>query len=917
MIGRTLSHYEITGKLGAGGMGEVYRAQDSTLKRQVALKVLPPKLAGSQLRLQRFQREAELLAALNHPNIVTIYSVEEAEGVRFLTMELVQGHRLSDCIPAAGMPLGELYRIAIPLADALAAAHEKGVVHRDLKPSNVMLDEEGRVKVLDFGLAKLRPAVASPPTTKDSFDSRGSTDMLTGKNEVVGTMPYMSPEQVDGQELDARSDIFSLGVVLYELATGIRPFKGDTPASLISSIMKDKPIDVDLLREDLPHHLGRVIRMCLDKEVERRYQSAKDVRNELAELRRETESTQSHPVPVPSRDPERSKWREIFMLAAAAALLLVVAGAYFLWQTPPEEPSVPEIVTAPDDRQMIVVLPFDNLGRPEDEYFADGMTDEISSRLASVEGLGVISRTSAMQYKQDRPPISQIASDLGVDYVLEGSVQWLHDPEGWGRVRIIPQLTSAESDIQLWSDRYDRVMDHVFDVQSNIAEQVMDQLQLVLIGEGSSRELWPRPTRDLEAYDAYLRAMEHRRVPDYAEGSLRLAAQLLERAVDLDSDFALAWAELAWVQSALYFNADPSPNRSRKATVAVERALELDPENPTVRAASGSYHYRVHRDFERALDEFETSLRIQPGNAQVLASIAYVKRRQGLWKEALEKFEEAIRLDPRDGLLAISAAETFYALRLYDAASPHFDRAVSLAPDEGTFWGRRSLNELERHGDLDRARNVLNEAPVSEDLSLWRFLQLLDLYAGSFERAVIDVSPLGLDGMLFERADLRLANSLALERLGDRERAVAELEFCRQEMEQALETLPDDPYLQIRLAEAYAGLGKEDEALEWANRAYLARSTDRFSGPGFGERVARTQARLGNVEAAAELLDELLTIPYHNALGVIGLSLDPVWDSIREDARFQRILERHSVNPSASLLGRDFPTLGPQEWAET
>ena len=326
MIGRTLSHFKITAKLGEGGMGEVYLAEDTSLKRKVALKVLPSDLASSQERLERFQREAETLAALDHPNIVTIHTVEEAEGVRFLTMQLVEGKPLSELISKGGMPLERIFEIATPLADAMAAAHEKGVVHRDLKPSNIMVTDEGRVKILDFGLAKLRGETATPEA------SQLPTEALTGEGRILGTMPYMSPEQLEGKEVDRRSDIFSLGVVLYEMATGERPFQGDSSISLITSIMRDKPPEVDSLRRDLPHHLGRVIRRCLQKKPENRYQAARDVLNELRDLKEEVQGSAVDEVPPRQSTSGAPARRSLVAVFIVVGLVVLGLGAYRLYR---------------------------------------------------------------------------------------------------------------------------------------------------------------------------------------------------------------------------------------------------------------------------------------------------------------------------------------------------------------------------------------------------------------------------------------------------------------------------------------------------------------------------------------------------------------------------------------------------------
>jgi len=449
MIGESLGHYQVLGKLGAGGMGEVYRALDSTLDREVALKILPVEVATDPDRLDRFAREAKALAALNHPNIVTIYTVEAVDGIHFLTMELVEGEPLSRLVSTTGMSLERFFDIAIPLSDALAAAHDRGIVHRDLKPANIMVTHGGRVKVLDFGLAKLRIR------PKAEEFSEMATEPLTQEGLVVGTVPYMSPEQLEGRELDSRSDIFSLGIILYEMSTGQRPFCGDTTIAVISSIVKDSPAEIDALRDDLPHHLGRIVRHCLEKDPDGRFQTSRDVRNELKDLRQEGDSAK-HPLPSPPKS-ARSRKNTLRFSAVLAALLLVISVG--VWQQAKREPRQTPQATAVEAPPRIVVLPFENLGPPEDEYFADGITEEITSRLSAVSSLSVISRTTATQYKENRPPLARIARDLNIDYALEGTVRWARTEGDQSRVRITPQLIRVADDTNLWSDSYDRILD--------------------------------------------------------------------------------------------------------------------------------------------------------------------------------------------------------------------------------------------------------------------------------------------------------------------------------------------------------------------------------------------------------------------------------------------------------------------------
>lgn len=889
MIGQTVGHYKILDKLGAGGMGEVYRAEDTRLKRQVALKVLPRELTGSKERLQRFQREAEALAALSHPNIVTIYSVEDVDGLPFLTMELVEGKRLSDLRRKGGLPLKTIFQIAIPLADALSSAHDKGIVHRDLKPGNIMVDREGRTKVLDFGLAKLRQEVSSQMQS-----SEAPTEPLTDESKMLGTLPYMSPEQIDGRTTDARSDLFSMGVVLYEMSTGGRPFKGDSSASLIPQIMRDTPPDADLVREELPHHFGRIVRRCLEKDPDRRYQAANDVRNELADLLRELESSisgSSRPSGPPSgRSPARGGW----LAAGAVALALVGVGIFAVWRPLETGKSAsPQSVTTESaaDRKMIVVLPFENLGPPEDEYFAEGMTDEVASRLASVAGLGVISRTSAMQYKKDRPPLSQIAADLGVDYVLEGSVRWERDPSGQGRVGIIPQLIRTADDTQQWSGRYVRVLDDVFAIQGEIAEEVIRELQLA-IGEPALQAMRERPTENLEAYHSYLRAMEYRRAPDYSLSGLELAAQLLDRTVALDPDFASAWAELAWVHSMIHFNDDSTDSRRALATAAIERAKELAPESSTVRAAAGFYHYRVERDFDRALAEFGFALQGQPGNVDVLAGIGYVRRRLGEWEEAVEVLKQAFELDPRNGEIAIGVAETLYAMRRYTAAVPYIDRAVAVAPDEPEFWGTKVFNEFQRTASVEAARSVLRNVPIPNDPELIYYGFVLDLHEREYERALQRLDPRFLETLSgLGQAELYLLAAIAHERLGQDLAARERLEASRAVLVESREKQPGNAFLQGFLARTYAYLGRNEEAMELGQRPVQAYAKDSFTGPRFLENLAVIHMAVGNQNQAIDLLGSLLSRSYQNAIAITQLQLCPVWDPLRDHPRFAKLVE--------------------------
>ena len=398
--GTRLGPYEILAPLGAGGMGEVYRARDPKLGRDVAIKVLPEAVAGDAERLARFEREARSLASLNHPNIVTIFSIEESGGARFLAMELVEGESLDTLLASGGLPLSRFFDIAVPLSEALSAAHERGIVHRDLKPGNVMVTREGRVKVLDFGLAKREPAESDPDLTNTPTESRAE---LTGEGQVFGTVAYMSPEQARGGKVDARSDVFSLGVVLYQMLTGRRPHEGASAVDIISSILRDKPPSVTDLRADVPPHLARVLRRCLEKDPRDRYQTSRDVFNELRELRADDIPGLPGACAAARRRPSRRRraaWKRPASVAAAAILL--AAALYLAIRSGFLRSSsrAPGTGIEPNVIRSIAVLPLDNYsGDPTQEYFAEGMTDELTADLATISQLRVISRGSAMQFK--------------------------------------------------------------------------------------------------------------------------------------------------------------------------------------------------------------------------------------------------------------------------------------------------------------------------------------------------------------------------------------------------------------------------------------------------------------------------------------------------------------------------------------
>ena len=879
MIGQTLSHYRITAKLGEGGMGEVYRAEDTTLGREVALKILPPELAGSQERLERFQREAKTLAALDHPNIVTIFTVEEADGVHFLTMQLVMGRPLSEVIPRGGMSLEMLFKIAVPVSEALAAAHDKGIIHRDLKPANVMVGEDGRVLVLDFGLAKLRQV------DQAGVASELPTEALTEEGRIVGTMPYMSPEQLEGRDLDVRTDIFSLGVMLHEMATGERPFKGETSVSLISSIVKDTPSAVDLLREGLPHHLGRVISRCLEKDPTRRYQAAIDVRNELDSLNKETQadaevSTSSATVAAAVTSMRHRQW-----LAAVVALVVLVAVTLLWVNRGEQEPTIVEQSVAPEAADpMIAVLPFENLGSPEDEYFADGMTEEITSRLAMVSGLAVISRTSAMQYKEDRPSLKQIGEELGVDYVLEGTVRWAKRPDGTGRVRITPQLIRVADDRHLWADNIERELEDIFAIQAEIAQQVIAELGVTLLVTEDAA-LARRPTENFAAYEAYLRGM------GAADGyGFREAARLFRLAVEEDAQFVEAHARLAIAYSQLHAFGEYSKDWSSLSATALDRAKNLAADDVNVQLASAAFVYYVEEDFVSALAIVERLAQKYPNNTEVLKFVGFLSRRLGRWDDSIAAFEQVLRLNPRDPDAMANLAFNYAQEYRYAEAEPLLERCREIAPDFSRCFRQQAWNQLYWTGDTAAARRIAEKGPTN----FWNefLLTRLDYFDRDYSAVMARLDDLGTSesGELFGQ---RIRASIPYA-LGNIERARDAARELVPVFEEAFDRQPDNHMNKAALAMLYAVLGEKASALAVGEEAIGLAQHDLMDGPFIWFLMAEICLIVGEHERAIELVDQVLATPSLDRPSHHWYRLDPLWDPVRDDPRFQAVLEKYS-----------------------
>jgi len=734
--GTQLGTYEILGPLGAGGMGEVYRARDLRLGREVAVKVLPSEVASSKDRLARFEREARTVAGLNHPSIVTLFSVEDEDGIRFLTMELIEGETLTALIPPSGLPLPRLLELAIPLADALAAAHERGVVHRDLKPGNVMVTRENRVKILDFGLAKF--AKDRSPRSGDPLDAtREFTE--SGAGQIVGTIPYMAPEQIRGEAVDVRTDLFALGIILYELTTGRRPFTGGTPSDVSASILRDTP---GLLREicpSLPGGFERLVARCLEKNPRDRVQTAGDIGSELRALHRAVESGV----------PERSA---------------------------PAAPSRGNVAS-------IAVLPFVNRSSStDDEYFSDGLAEELLSVLAKIKGLRVSARSSSFHFKGKDASLAEIGAALKVATVLEGSVR-----KAGNRVRISVQLVKVPDGYHLWSETYDRTLEDIFAVQDDIAQSVVKELRATLLGRGADSDKSDHAKTEVakaakgrgtdpEAHRLYLLARHL--ITRWTREDVAKGIEYLKEALKMDPQFAMAWVELAgaflrqagrgWV---------PAPEGYERAREAVQRAISLEPDLAEAQSTMGWIRMAYDWDWRGADECCRRALASAPGNAYVLGLAGGLASILGRHQEAIALFRRALELQPLNVAACNNLGQELSASGHFEEAEGAYRKALELSPQSAGARGGLALTLLAR----GRSEEALAEAMREPERS-YRLWALATIYHA------VDREP---------------ESSAALREL--------------------IEIGAQDNAFQI--AEVYAFRGEADAAFEWLERAYVQRDT--------------------------------------------------------------------------------------------
>ena len=865
-----LGPYTLLSKLGQGGMGEVHLAHDSRLERKVAIKLLPDNLRADPERRTRFLREARAVAQLSHPNITQIFDVGEAEGRDYIALELVEGRTLQERMAERPLTLAELVELALPLADAIAYAHERGIVHRDLKPANVMVTPRGHAKLLDFGLAKILHEGSQAPPAKQSTT-------LTMQGAIFGTPGAMSPEQALGKSIDARSDIFSFGSLLYEMAAGRPAFQGATAMEVMDAVIHRQPDPLGRLRPDLPLEFVVCVGKALRKEPGERYQTMNDLAADLRHWKRTTDSGLVSPAAGHGGKP---------IVLAALALLALGGLGWVGWRLTHGETGTPLVAIA---RRSLAVLPFTNLGgSPEDASFAVGLHSDVVTRLAKIGSLKVIARTSVLEYATTKKPLRQVGQELSVSAILSGEVQ-----RAGNALRLNLTLHDTASEDSLWAESYNREISSkdLFAVQSDIAEAVAHALQAQL-SPADRQQLRSVPTTNDKAYDAYLTGQA---LLDKTEAECRAGIAQLESSVALDPRFALAWASLSEARGLLYWGHDPTnAELLGKAFDAARRALALEAELPEGHLRLGACHY-FSRDYEAAEREYAIAERGLPNSADLLLTRSNLYRRTGRWNESLAALLHAVEISPREGLLHWSLATTLHFLGRDDEALRHMDlERVLVGGMEPDYYYWNVVTHRDSRVPAEAfARAVTGHGAEAEDFVMrWRLRLMARELTGA--RTDLESAPeqLSYQWHDYPRA---LLSAIVRELGGDADGARQQYEVARAASVAEIQAHPDDARPHAGLALALAGLGRRDEALAAARRAteMLPMERDAIVGGGIVLDRFYTELRVGALDEAVRSLEGYLARPALFSLRV--LVLDPRLDALAGHAGFQELRKRKGV----------------------
>jgi len=849
--GTEVGHYRIIEKIGAGGMGEVYLAEDSTLKRKVALKFMPFQYMNDANMRERFTREARAVAALSHPNIVTIFEVGEYNKRPFFAMEHVKGETLKGVIKKGKLTTNEAIDYAMQICEGLHKAHDSGIVHRDIKPANIILDSDNRARILDFGLAMV-----------------AGEEKLTKTGSTLGTVGYMSPEQIEGVKVDHRSDLFSVGVILYEMVTGRRPFEGDNDAAVFKAIASSSPEPIARFKSGVTGQLQAVIDKALSKDISIRYQHADGMYAELKRLQTETSV--------------RKKGR---LGLWAAAAVIVIAGGYFSYaQFFREKPK-------PTGPKRLVVLPFDNLGGEDQDYFASGVTDEVISRLSSISGLSVVSRMSAARMKEAGEDIKAIGKELGVEYVLDASARYQLGSDGSRHVRLTTQLINVTEDKIIWSKTYDTVMTEFFAVQANIAEQVAEQMNVVLL-DAEKKEVWERWTDSEEAWDYYRRGgKEAYRYGGYGEKPLRTGLALYNKALDLDSNFALPYVALADIYGRLYsFGFDRSDSIKALSLRSAQKAAELSDHVWVSNFPFGRYHAQVTREWEKALDYYEKAYRGDKNHAEYLNYAHHILRRMGRWEEAYDYMKRVVELEPKgEWHIYDLACDCFYMHR-YAEAESLFIETITLSPTYWEAYSQLFVLYAKWHGDLEKAKALVKQSEGFIEPERW---DLLMGWIGPADGKPVDKFK-GISMPPMDSLNYHYSLGLVYSSLKKTDSARLHFEYMSNFYNRREDDLDKNPGLNKSFAQMFAGLGDREQAIAHMDKAMAMTpyNQDALRHANLLSGYLDMFQILGDTESQIKTLDSVLSIPSRFGLGWMIIDPDYIETVLHPD--FMMVMEKHA-----------------------
>ncbi len=785
--GMMVHHYRIIKKIGSGGMGEIYLADDTKLGRNVAIKFMPANFVADANMKMRFIREAQAAAKLDHPNIVPVYEVGDFKDRPYIVMAHIEGRSLRDVIKKGNLSLSEILEITGQICNGLQEAHNAGIIHRDIKPENIIIDQASRARILDFGLATIV-----------------GEERLTKTGTMLGTLGYMAPEQINGGKVDKRADLFSTGVILYELLTCNRPFHGDNEATIALAIIDSIPEPIARFKSGVSNEIQRIVDKALAKNPSMRYQTADGM---LADIKR---------FEIAPQKKGNKKW--IWIGAAGIAII----AAIYLMSTAFKKEA--EFKTAKSDPPVLIVLPFDNLGDPSDEYFSVGIREEISSRLSAVTGLRVLSPRSADRYQNTDESIERIGQETGAEYVLDATIRW--DKSGKvSRFRITPKLIKTSNGYMVWSDNFELELVRVFDVQSMIADKIVTALGLSLLDTGKNAPDYA-PTSNMQAYNYYLRGLEIMSEGIF-KANLHGAVYMFDSATIFDPMFAQAWAKKSIALTEYEFGrpATDETNQNISAALdAAEKSLALNPNLPDGHIALGSYHNYFNNDYEKALNEFVKAESEINGNADLSEEIGVVKMRQGNWPMALKYFNEAARLDPLSVRRYYWLFMYYSMRREYDNAERNVERGLALAPDDPDMIYWRIMLNLLKDGRVDSDNRTFEDIVGKVGAAHVASYEMFPSSAPGLWRYIINrVDPSsmiaelrkGEDESVLYRVYMNIAQIYEL--TGHKDSAYIFYDSCKTTLKNVIDNGAFNFNIFSSLGLAYAYLGKPDSAI-WAGR---------------------------------------------------------------------------------------------------